>query len=874
MASLKYLFIILLLFTAINYSQQSKTVIPKPVKDSLSTAVKDSSSVSDSLKNKKGSDVDAIIFASSADSLIFNIKQKKMSLYGSSELKYKKADLKSSQIYIDYKTNTLEAIGTADTSDTAKAKMKGLPVLTDGGETFEGNYIKYNFKTERGYISLAKNKEKEQRYEGQRVKKVDKETFFIEDGMFTTCDSDTPHTHFTASSMKVIQQDKVIARWIFMHIGGVPIPIPLPFAVFPNEKGRRSGLIIPTYGQSADRGAYFYNFGYFWAMNDYMDIAFNGDYYTKGGYGLRSSYRYNKRYDFSGNLNVGYSKIIRGESSDPDRSESTDWNLSWYHNQQINPSTRLDVNLTFVSSDFFSNNSINYNDILNQTITSNANFSKVWDQSGLSLAVNYSRTQYLSNGNVFESLPNINLSKTTTYPFKSQNGSTEGKQKWYELIGYSYSGQLTNNRNQVDGDVTTKAGAMHNIAISASPKVGYFNVSPSVNYKERWYNRWIKQELVQYEVINNGVAEKRDSIKKTTINELNSVRTFDLSVSASTKLYGIFNPNILGVESFRHTLMPSISYSYSPDFSTDGWGYYGTYSDSKGNMVRYDKFSEEVFSGVGNSRSQALNFSLNNVFEMKLSKAPGDTTKEQTKIQLLNLGASVSYNFEAENYKLSDLNLNYRTQIGEWLSFSGNSTYTFYDTDFIAVQDMLQETRVDRYLVSNGKGLMRLTNFGFSVSTTLSGERIKGDQKPEADNNKVDNATLANSRRNNIGNSIYEENQSPDLSIPWNLSMSYNYNLSKALPSMETSYSNLNIDLGFSVSKNWKFTIRGSYDFNEKQITAPQITIYRDLHCWEMNFSWNPLGTYSGYRFEIRMKSPELKDIKVEKSGGLYSGRR
>lgn len=871
---MKFVFsLILILFCASLFAQQ-RVANPLYKSDSLKTTITDSLSQADITKSKKKYDVDAIVYSSASDSLIFEVPKKKMFLYGSAALKYKTTELKSGQIFVDYKTNELDAFGIADTADTAKVKLKETPRLTEGSDTYEGELIKYNFRNQRGYISLAKNKNKGQNYTGEDVNKVDKDTYFIKKGAFTTCDSDTPHTYFGASEMKVIQKDKIIARWIFMYIGGVPFPIPLPFAVFPNETGRRSGLIIPTYGQAADRGQYFRNFGYFLALNDYMDLSLTGDYYLKGGWGVNSRFRYTERYNFSGSIDAGYSKVIVGEEADPDRRVQSDWNLSWNHNQQINPTMRFDVNLRFLSSNYINNNIYNIDDRLRQDITSNATFSKTWDESGASISINYSRTQNISTGDLNESLPNISFSKSVTYPFKRDNVESARDQKWYELIGYSYSGQFSNNRKTVNGNLDIHGGFLHNISLSASPKIGYFNIAPSVNYSEKWYNKRVKFENKVLETVDPVTKQitTRDTTISSTINELNFVRTFNMSVSASTKLYGIYNPNFLGVESFRHTLLPSVSYVYTPNFADDKWGYYDTYTQSDGKVVQYDKFGREVFGGASSGQSQALNFSLGNIFEIKMAKSPNDSTKEQKKIQLLNLNASLGYNFAADSLKLSDLNLSYRTQIGDLLNFSGSSSYTFYDQVRVVKNGYESFPKVNQFLSSNGKGFLRLTNFGFSISTSLSGDKIKSTEEPaQQQKGKTDPDNPFNKKDYSA---LYDDTQSPDLSIPWNLSMSYNYNLSKPTADQSISYSNISADLGFSLTKNWKFTVRGSYDFDRKEISAPQITIYRDLHCWEMNFTWNPLGSYSGFHFEIRLKAAELQDIKVTKSGGLYSGIR
>ena len=846
---------ILFFFTAIIFAQGN----------SLSKIDSTSNSNQKVDSTKKKIDIDAVVNSSASDSIIFKVKERKMFLFGSSDIKYKTTELNAANIFIDYNTNELEAFG-VDSSDTAKTKIKGLPKLIEGNETYEGSRIKYNFKTQRGFISLAKNKETDKRYEGEKVKKVDKNTYFIENGMFTTCNSDTPHTYFTASQMKVIQKDKIIARWIFMYVGSVPIPIPLPFAVFPNETGRRSGIIVPGFGSTANRGQYFHNFGYFWAMNDYMDLAFTGDYYTKGGYGLRSRFRYAKRYDFSGSFEAGYSNISIGEETDPInlKQRQSDWRLSWYHSQQIDPTSQFSANIQFVSSNFLRNNSIDYNTLLTQQIISGASYSKSWDNSSLSLS--YNRTQYLDSGNIDETLPNIGYSHNIFYPFRNKNSFDANKQSWYELIGISYSGQFANSRTKRNEIKENKLGALHNLNFNFTPKVGYFNITPNFSYQEKWYNKRIKKGYKKIETLDSlGRKVLIDTLVTETLNELNFVRTFSTGISASTKIYGIFNPNFVGVESFRHTMMPNISFNYTPDFSSSNWGYYDTYFDKNGKPVKYDKYEGQIYGGASSGRTQSINFSVGNIFEIKLNKVPGDTLKEQKKIQLLNFDISTGYNFAADSLKLQNLNLSYRTQIGEWLNFYGNSSYTFYDYD-----TKLQRV-VNKFLVTKGSGLFRLNNFNFSISTNLSGEKFKSSSSNG--NNKIETQTdPVFNKKDYIA--LYDNSDTPDMSIPWNLNINYNYNLSKYSPSEKSINSNISLDFSTNLTKNWKITFRGNYDFNSHQLSAPQITIYRDLHCWEMNFTWNPIGTYRGFHFELRMKASELKDIKVTKSKGLYSGLR
>lgn len=862
-----FVFISLFTFTSILSGQEVDSLSTPFLNDSSSVAIADSVTVADTLTQRDKADVDAIIFTSGSDSLSFNIKKKEMNIYGNGELKYKRTDLKSGKIRVDLNTSDLYAEGVIDTADTNGLAIVQTPELTEAGEKYEGSSIRYNFKTQRGFISMAKNTGADKSYRGAKVKKVEKDIFFVEDGIYTTCDADEPHTHFQASEMKVIHKDKIFAKWIFLYIGGVPFPVPLPFAVFPNESGRRSGIIPPVYGSIADRGQYFKNFGYFFALSDYFDLSLTGDYYTKGGYGLRSRFRYAKRYDFNGNINAGYSNITIGEDGDPNQSIRKDWNLSVYHNQTFDPTMSLTVNLQFQSSTYMQNNSVSYNDLLQKDIVSNATLTKRWDESGNSMTVNYSRSQNLETGNINEILPSISFNMPVSYPFRKGSGAS-ADQKWYEYIGYSYNGQFQNTREKTEGDLKIRGGIKHNISLSASPKAGYINISPKMNYSERWYNKRIEQESIQLQEVNSTTGEVtyRDSIATHDINEINFVRTFDFSLSASTKLYGMWQANMLGIEAFRHTLTPSITYNYTPDFSEEQWGYYDSYTTSDGDEVKYSKYKNEVFGGPSSGERQSINFSLGNLFEMKTQNDPTDTTSEAQKIQLLNLSAGVGYNFAADSLKLSDLSVSYRTQIGSLLNLSGSSSFTFYDFE--------NGHKINRYLSSAGKGLLRMTNFQFSVSTSLSGDKLKGEEeegksrlKPE---DEEDASFDAFKHKDYTG--LYDE-QEADYSIPWNLSLAYNMSISKPTPDIVNRSSSLSLNLSLNLTKHWKIALRGNYDFEDHEVSAPQVTINRDLHCWEMNFTWNPLGVYRGFRFEIRIKAPELRDLKVTKSSGLYSGR-
>ncbi len=851
---MKYLFVYLSLFFLCGetFSQENNANIFVP--DSLKAISSDSSSIlNDSTANTK-SDVDTVIYASASDSLIFFIQQKKMNIYGDASMQYKDTDLKSANIFVDFKTNNVEAVGVP--SDSLPDKFEHTPILKEKGETYEGFRMRYNFKSLRGYIVSAGTETEGAYYTGEKIKKVDKNTYFIEDGFYTTCEQDTPHYYFYAPEMKVINKQQLVAKWIWLYFGGVPFPIPLPFAVFPIQSGRRSGILPPAFGSSADYGFYFSRFGYFWAINDFMDVNLTADYYTRGSYNLNSRFRYAKRYNYSGNLEGSYSKFIEGLSADAGRAKRIDWRLKWAHNQSIDPTLRFDANIEFASGNYFQRNVSDFSQLLRKQIVSNATIFKTWEESGNSLSLSYSRNQDLSSGDITEVLPNLTFSMSQKYPFKSKNNV--GAQKWYQLIGFNYNSRFQNVRNKTDGDLKVRAGIQHNFSTSASPKLGYISITPNFNYTERWYNKRIEQHSVGVDSIGNDIIVTND------VKQISFVRTFSTGVSASTKFYGIFQPNILGIAAFRHTVQPSISYAYTPDFSKPGWGYFDSYVNSKGRQIEYNKFQREVFGGPSSGESQSINFSLSNIFEMKTQVDPTDTTSKENKIQLLNLTAGIGYNFAADSVKFSDINLGYRTQVGDWFSFNGSSRFTLYDVNENGF-------RLNKFLVDEGKGLLRMTNFNFSISTNLSGEKLKSKDSDKEENIDEDEFVLSQSE-NKIYQGIYTEKDA-DFTIPWDIALTYNYNLDRSKPLSSVSYSNLNASLNFNLTPQWKLSFTGSYDFDNKEFAAPQIKISRDLDCWLMNFTWNPIGTYRGYRFEIRVKASQLQDLKITKRDEFYNGR-
>ena len=814
------------------------------------------------------SGVDTVVTYSAADSIVYSMRTRFMNLHGKSDLKYRTIGLRAERVDVNWNTATLSAEGVKDSSDTTGTKTIGSPVLVDGGETYNGFRIGYNFRTQRGKITVGDTEIEQGYYHGEAIKKIEKDVLYVAGGRYTTCDAEHPHYYFYSPKMKVTLRDHIVAEPVYFYIADVPV-FALPFGVFPNRSGRRSGIIAPAYGEDARRGRFLSHFGYYWAMSDYMDLATTFDWFTRGGWLNRSLFRYALRYNFTGSVSASVTSLHTGEQSDPGRTEQRDYNIQINHNQQIDPTTRADVNFTFASGTYYRNVSSNLDEILRQNVVSNATLSKTWEESNRSLTVNLYRDQNLTTKDVEERLPTISFSQGQFFPFRRSSRSrgllaeTTTEYRWYEMIGISYNGAAQYNRSKrfeiirsrVDLTLDSlkienrneRAGVNHQFSITASPKAGYFTIAPFASYNEKWYGKRIE----------------RDSTGEREVSGFRAVRTFSTGLSASTRFFGVFQPQIFGISGIRHTVTPTLTFSYQPDFANPRYGYYGSYIDKSGRKVVYNKYEREIYGGAPSGRQENLSLSVGNLFEMKYISS--DTSQQEKKIQLMNIGASISYNLAADSLRLSPLSLSYRTDIGNILNISAGTTHDFY------VFEPAAGTRINKFVWSKKQLFPDLTSVSFTLSTSLSAQKKESTVKstvPEAVQAEQERVAgqIGQPAQMRTFSGLFEE-EAPDFNIPWNLTLGYNFTQSQFDPRQKIRSSSLNASLSFNLTDKWRFSTSGSYDLIRKEFAAPSVNIYRDLHCWEMNVTWFPIGFYRGYRLEIRIKAPQLQDLKITKQG-------
>lgn len=790
-------------------------------------------------------------------------------LVGKAQVKYKDITLEAGKITIYWDKETMIAEGLPDTAnhvdvaraDLTEADYTQLPVFSDGREKMRGFRMEYNFRTERGRVVRGRSAYEGGYYFGERIKRVAPKEFNIAEGTYTTCSKEEPHFHFAGEKMKIILEDKVVARPVVFFIGKIPIAY-LPFALYSTKAGRHSGIIIPQFGTSTVEGRYLRNLGYYWATNEYMDMTFTLDFFERTGVLFRTHVNYALRYHFRGSIGGSITR-----KTFPNGRSERRWDLRINHSQEIDENTRFSINGSFISNNnFYKEFSQNRQERLNRQLVSNATLTKRWAEGKSSLTLNLSETKDLETGAVSRTLPRLqlNFSRSQFFPFKTDRTGQVSREdaRWYNYIYYSYNATLVNSLRKSSSEDTTEdidRQAQHRIDISFSNPgklFGWLGLSQRFNIREDWFDRTQSFSLV----------DSTGEIVASEDKGFAARHLFTYTASANTKLFGVFNLNAGPLKAFRHVLTPSLSFSYQPDFSDDFWGYFQTLEDTSGNLVKRDRFG-----GTPRGEQASLNFGLNNVFQMKWGQG-----EKEIKVDLFTVNLNSGYNFAADSLKLRSLSTSLRANPRRNLGISMNLRHSFYEFDETAGRE------VDR-LLWNTRGplnFLRLTSLQFDARWSLQGSgRDRAGQRaqaPEAAGVELGEVEQAGEQEwgssANVGNRFDSEEAFSALNIPWRASLAFSFGINKTNPTnpRRTAYVDLsNVEL--QLTKNWRIGYRLRYDIESGEVADQRISFYRDLHCWEAQFTWNPSGIGQGFYFRINIKAPHLRDIKIEHRGGTTS---
>jgi lipopolysaccharide assembly outer membrane protein LptD (OstA) len=804
---------------------------------------------------KEHTTIEAKVERTARDSIVQDIAHKKVYMYGNAVITYEDITIKADYIEVDFKTNSLYATGLPDST----GKIRGVPEFTEGKETFKAKTMTYNFKTKEGIIKNVLTKDDLGFLHGQKVKKMEDNSINVLRGAFTTCNlEENPHFAFNFKKARVIPDDKIVTGPVYMEIEGVPTPLVLPFGYFPNKKGRKSGILMPTYGESQKRGFYLENGGYYWAISDKVDFQITGDIYTRGSWAIKPQLRNRKRYKFGGALNFGYGVNVISTKGAPDYEKTTDFRIRWTFKQdpKARPHSTFSADVNIITSNYIKYNTSSVNDFLSNEFQSSISYQTSWAGKYF-LTVNGSHRQNTKTHQITVSLPEFTFSVNRFYPLKKAGG----KKRFYEDLSIQYSMNAKNTVHTFDSLFLTEEtltekmqnGMIHKLPISLPMKIfKYFTWSNSINITDRMYSQYINRDWSNDTII-QGNDTIVGSVKTDTIKGFANAFDFSITSSLTTKVYGMVKIRKGPVRAIRHVLTPSVNFSYIPDFGNETWGYYDSYIDGNGKEVVYSKFTGSLYGSPPSQKSGNIGITLNNNLEMKV-RSKKDTITGLKKIKLIdNLTVSWSYNLAADSLNMSPLRISGRTKLWKNITLQCGSSWDPYDVDSSG-------RRINQYLWQTQKKLLRKENttLSLSVGLRLGDKDFKKKKKPkEASQEELD-----------------QIHQNPhefvDWDIPWSLNVNYNFNYTnkilyndfQRLPK-RTIVQTLSVRGQINLTPKWKVTFRSGWDFTHNEISFTSINLYRDLHCWEMRFSWIPLGPRKSWNFSINIKSSVLQDLKL-----------
>ena len=845
---------------------------------------------------KKKQPLDAPVIYESNDSTVFTLGGA-ATLYGSGKVNYQNIELAAEVISMNLDSSTVHAYGIKDSLGVEKGK----PVFKEGDTAYDTETIRYNFKTKKAGITEIVTQQGEGYVTGSKAKKGSNDEIFMEHGRYTTCDHhDHPHFYMQLTRAKVRPKKNIVTGPAYMVLAGLPLPLAVPFGYFPFSDKYASGVIVPTFGDDYNRGFYLSDGGYYFAINDMIDLALTGEIYTKGSWGLSAQSTYRKRYKFSGNFNINYLKTIYGEKSDPDYSSATNFQVIWSHSQdsKANPNMNLSASVNFTTSGYTRNsvNSYYSNAFTENTKSSTINMSYRFPNSKWSLSTSLNVSQRTQDSTLAVSFPNINVTMSQVYPFKRKHAV--GADRWYEKIRMSYSGQFQNSLTAKQDEFFKKSlikdwrnGMKHSIPISATfPLFTYFNITPSISLTDRMYTQKVRRAWDPA-----ASAEVAD----TTYSFYN-VWDFNASVSLDTKVYGFFQPlPFLGdkVKMIRHVFTPTVSFSGAPDFSSPFFGYYGSYdyTDAQGRQQtkKYSMFPSALYGVPGQGKTGMVSVSLANNVEMKV-KSDNDSIGEK-KISLIeNFTVSQSYNFAADSLNWSNINTSLLLRLSRQFNLNLSATWDVYTYQLNSAGNPVR-VNIPRWKA--GKGLGRLSSTGTSFSYTFNNDTFKrkkdGSKNNDNNNNNSnygdddnwgDDDTDGNGQQG--GRSGHDHDDDLQLTpegyvpweVPWSLSVNYSINYSYGnFNKQKMEYDgkitqNLSLSGNIRPTKNWEFSASASYNFDTKKIAYMNLNIARDLHCFTMRASVIPVGPYKSYNFHISVKSSLLSDLKYDKRSSQSNG--
>lgn len=865
---------------SVSLSLESDTILPLDsiVADTLIT----DTIVRDSIPYRKPRfilekvDIEDVVNFNAKDSLLFFGKNNAY-MYGASKVDYGNMKIDADEIRMDMNNSTVYAVGRTD----SLGEVIGNPVFNDPSGEYESKTMSYNFKSGKGLITDVVTEQGEGFLSGGVTKKMKDGDYYIGNGKYTTCDDhEHPHFYFQITKGKVRPKKNIVTGPVYLVVADVPLPLALPFGFFPFTSEYSSGIIVPTFGDEYNRGFYLRDGGYYFAINDNIDLALTGELYTKGSWGINARSQYVKRYKFSGNFDISYITTVTGDKGSADYNKMNNFRVAWSHSQdsKANPNMTFSASVNFATSGYSRND---LNSYYNQSFTENTKSSTInmtyrVPNSKWSFSTTANISQRSSDSTLAVSFPNVTISMSQIAPFKRKRAV--GNEKWYEKIKLSYSGLFQNSITAKQNDFFHKSlvkdwrnGMRHSVPISATFNIfKYINITPNITLNDKMYTSKIRKAW--------DPGASREVAVDTTYSFYN-IFDFNGGVSFDTKIYGFFQPlPFLGdkVKMIRHVLTPTVSFNAQPDFSAPFWGYYGNYQYTQNGKImrqRYSYFQHGLFGGAPSGTSGSISWSLANNLEMKV-KSDNDSTGVKKVSLIENFSVSQSYNLAADSMNWSNINTSIMLRLVKNFNLSLSATWDVYTYQLNSAGNPVR-VNIPRWKA--GKGIGRLSSTGTSFSYTFNNDTFK--KKKQKDTKKEgtgrEPANQPDPYGRNGESNENEETVSQDgyakWEFPWNLSINYSVSYGYGTFNKKTLEYNGKITQNLSFSgnirptKNWNFNFSASYNFDTGKIAYMNCSISRDLHCFTMSASFVPVGPYKSYNFNIAVKSSMLSDLKYDK---------
>ena len=848
---------------------------------------------------KSKSALDEPVQYTAKDSITFDYANSRANLYGDSKVNYQNLELTADQITMNLDSSIVHAMGREDSTGV----VQGAPVFKQGNDQYEPDRISYNFKTQKAFISNVYTEQGEGFLISEDSKRDSTGTMYLKGGMYTTCDAKHPHFYLRLTRAKVRPGKDVVFGPAYLVVEDVPLPLAIPYGFFPFSKKYSSGFIMPTYGDETRRGFYLRDGGYYFAINDNIDVKALGEIYTKGSWGVSAQSNYRKRYRFSGNFFFSFQNTKEGEKNMPDYSVSKSFKITWSHRQdaKANPTQSFSASVNFATSSYERNNltsMYNPESYTQSTRTSSISYSKTFSDIGLTLSGTFNLSQNMRDSSISVTLPTLNISLSRFNPFKRKKAV--GKERWYEKIAMSYTGTLQNSISTKENKLFKsnlikdwRNGMRHQVPISASFSLfNYINVTPSFNFTDRMYTYKVNQSW----------DTQSQTVRRDTVYGFHNVYNYDLSISANTKLYGMYRPlprfGGKKIVAIRHVFTPTISFSYAPDFGQSRFGYWDSYvrTDKDGNVstVLYSPYAGALYGTVSRGKTGSVSLDISNNIEMK-TRVDNDSTR---KISLIDeLGGSLSYNMAAKSRPWSDLSMRVRLKLTKSYTFSMNAVFATYAYDINEQGNVYlsDHTEWSRGRFGRFQGMSQNLSYTFNNDTfkKLFGKKKgKGDKTdddeedeegddetdPEAQNVDPDRAKARNSAKNEGGQRLDEDGY-VKFQMPWSFTVSYGISMRENTGGhfhksrMRYGYKlthTLNFSGNIRISDGWNINFSSGYDFNYHKLSMTTASVSRDLHCFSMSCSM-VIAPYRSYNFTFACDAGTLADVLRWRKQSSYS---